>query len=392
VACAGDWPQFLGPQRDGTSPETGLLASWPAAGPLVVWRRQVGEGFAAPVVQGDRLILFHRIGDQEVVECLDTGSGKGRWKFAYATQYQDDFGKGNGPRATPVIADGRVFTLGADGWLHCVDLASGRKVWGRSVTRDYQVSRNFFGVGSSPLVEGKLLLVNVGGKGAGIVAFAADSGREVWKATSDGASYASPVAATMDGQRTAVFFTRQGIVLLDPASGAVRYTQRWRARNEASVNAATPVVVNDLAFFSASYETGAILLRVRRQGVQEVWKWDDILSSHYSNVVHHNGALYGFDGRQEAGARLRCVDLATGKVRWTRDGFGCGSSVLAEGRLIILTERGDLVLAEATPTAYREIARAHVLNSLPCRANLALADGRLYGRDGQNLVCWNLRK
>ncbi len=392
VALAADWPQFLGPDRDSRSPETGLRQSWPAQGLPVIWQREVGEGFSGPVVQGDRLIVFHRVGDNEVVECLEAGSGKPRWKFAYATRYQDDFGKGNGPRATPLIAGKRVFTFGADGWLHCLDLETGQKMWARSVAKDYQVPRNFFGVGSSPLLDGDLLLVNVGGKGAGIVAFAKDTGKEVWKATSDGASYASPVAATIDGRRYAVFFTREGIVLLDPADGTVRFNTRWRARNEASVNATSPVVVNDLVFFSASYETGAILLRLRHGQVETVWEGDESLSSHYSNIVHHNGYLYGFDGRQEAGARLRCVELTTGKVRWTREGFGCGGMVLAEGNLIVLTERGDLVLVEASAEGYREKARAHVLDDLPCRAQPALANGRLYGRDARKLLCWDLRR
>jgi outer membrane protein assembly factor BamB len=391
AATAADWPQFLGPRRDGVSPETGLVQSWTAKGPPRVWDFDVGEGYSAPAVKGDRLILFHRIGDREVVECLDSDTGKPRWKFAYATQYEDDFGKGNGPRATPLIAGNRVYALGADGWLHCLELETGKKVWARSIAQDYKVPRNFFGIGSSPVMEGELLLANVGGKGAGIVAFAGDSGREVWKATSDGASYASPVIATIDGQRQAIFFTREGIVLLDPSNGSTRFRMRWRARSEASVNATSPVVVNDLVFFSASYETGGILIRVRKEGVATVWQNDEALSSHYCNSVHHKGYLYGFDGRQEVGAYLRCVELATGKVMWTRKRFGCGAMVLADGNLIVLTERGDLVLVEATPTGYLEKARAHVMGNLPCRAHLALANGRLYGRDGAKLVCWDLR-
>jgi len=391
-AHATDWPQFLGPNRDGVSVETGLRQTWPAEGPPVVWQRQVGEGFSAPAVQGERLILFHRLGDREVVECLDAVTGKERWKFAYATQYEDDFGKGNGPRATPLIANNRVFTLGADGWLHCLDLQTGQKIWGRSIMADYQVPRNFFGVGSSPLLEGDLLLVNVGGKEAGIVAFAKDTGREVWRTTRDGASYASPIAATIDGQRHAIFFTREGIVLLDPARGTVRFQMRWRARGNASVNATSPLAIDDRLLFSASYETGAILLRVHKDSAQTLWKNDDVLSSHYSNIVHARGYLYGFEGRQERGAELRCVDLATGKVKWTREGFGCGAMILADGNLIVLNERGDLVLVKASPEGYHEQARAHVFDSLPCRAHLALANGLLYGRDGGKLVCWNLRK
>ncbi len=392
LSAGADWPQFLGPNRDGSSPEAGLRATLPKDGPPVVWRKEVGEGYSGPVIAGGRAILFQRVGAEEVVACLDAATGKERWAFRYPCAYQDDFGKGNGPRATPVIAGGRVYTHGADGRLHCLDLETGKKVWARSLLQEYQVPASFFGVGTSPLVEGKRVLVNVGGKQAGIVAFDADTGKELWRATDDGASYSSPIAATIDGQRYAVFLTRQGVVLLDPADGKVRYQKRWRARINASVNAATPLVVGDLAFFSSSYDTGALLLKVRKGGVEEVWSGDESMSNHYTTCVHRDGFLYGFHGRQEVGAILRCVELKTGKVRWSREGFGCGAMVLADGRLIILTERGDLVLADATPDAYRERARAHVLDALPCRAPIALADGRLYARDGARLVCWDLRK
>jgi outer membrane protein assembly factor BamB len=200
------------------------------------------------------------------------------------------------------------------------------------------------------------------------------------------------VAATIHGRRHGIFFTRQGVVLLDPKTGKVHYQKRWRARYNTSVNAATPLVVGDLVFVSACYETGALLLKVGKEKVEEVWSGDDEMSNHYATCVHHQGHLYGFHGRQEPGAALRCVELKTGKVKWTEARYGCGSLVLADGKLIVLTEKGDLVLIEPTPAAYREKARAHVFESLPCRAHIALADGRLYARDGERLVCWDLRK
>jgi outer membrane protein assembly factor BamB len=394
VASAADWPQFLGPNRDGVSAETGLLQSWPKDGPPVVWQKDVGEGYAGPVIAGDRLIQFHRVGDEEIVWCLDAATGKERWKYTYPTAYQDDLGKGNGPRATPTVAGGRVYTLGAEGVLTCVELADGKKVWSRRLVKEYQVPRSFFGVGTSPLVERNLVLVNVGGKekDAGIVAFHKDTGKEVWRATQDGASYSSPTVATIGGERYGIFFTRQGVVLLDPRTGNVRYQKRWRARINASVNAATPLVVGDMVFFSACYDTGALLLRVGKEKVEEVWSGDEQMSNHYGTCVVHKAHLYGFHGRQEEGATLRCVDLKTGKARWSKENSGCGSTVLANGNLIILTERGDLVLAEATPEAYREKARVHVFDAQPIRAQIALANGRLYARDGAKLVCWNLKK
>ncbi|HWG47606.1 MAG TPA: PQQ-binding-like beta-propeller repeat protein [Gemmataceae bacterium] len=390
-ASGADWPQFLGPQRNGASTETGLLQTWGDKGPPVLWQKDIGEGFSAPVVAGDRLILFHRVGDEEVVACLDAASGKELWKHTTPTKYEDPLGKGNGPRSTPVIADGRVYTLSPGGALQCLKLADGKAVWRRELLEDYTVPQSFFGVGTSPILEGKQILVNVGAKDAGIVAFDKDTGKEVWKATGDGASYSSPIAATIDGVRHVIFFTRQGIVSLNPATGDVRFSKRWRSRMNASVNAATPVVVGDQLFFTSCYDTGAILVRAKKDSLEELWSNDRSLSCHFGTPVVHDGCLYGFHGRQETGTEMRCVDLKTGRVRWSKEGFGCGSMILAEGNLIVLSEGGELVLVECKSDKYREKARAAVLTG-PCRASMALANGRLYARDNKKLVCWKMKK
>lgn len=389
---ADDWPQLLGPHRDGRSAEKGLARTWPRGGPKLVWQHDVGEGFSGPVIAGDKLILFHRVGDEEVVECLAAATGKSLWKHAYTTQYVDALNKGNGPRATPTIAEGKVVTLGAEGVLTCLDLDTGKKRWSRALLKDYRVPPSYFGVGTSPAVERGLVLVNVGGKGAGIVAFNVADGKEAWKATTDGASYSSPVVTTIGGTRRAVFFTRDGVVLLDPQTGKVLHRQRFRARIDASVNAATPLLIGELAFFSASYETGALLLKLRSDGANEVWQAEDVMSNHYDTSVHHAGHLYGIHGRQERRPSLRCVDLKTQKVRWDRDRFGCGTMVFADGLLFVMTEAGELVLVEATQQAYRELARARVFDAGPVRAQIALASGRLFARDGRKLACFDVRK
>lgn len=390
--CAADWPQLMGPGRDGQTKETDLIDSWPAKGPPVVWQRDVGEGYASPAIAGGQLILFHRVADDDVVECLEAASGKEQWKFRYPTRYDDAYGKGNGPRSTPVIAGGKVFTLGAGGQLHCLDFATGKKLWSRMLHEDYRVKPSFFGVGTTPIVEGKLLLINVGGEGAGLVALGVETGKEKWKATEHDASYSSPIAAKADGVRQAFFFTREGLAAVDPETGKVRSSKRWRSRINASVNAAMPVLLGeDHLFLSSSYGTGAVVLKVKKDGVKEVWKNDSSLSCHFSTPVVVGEQLYGFEGRQEEGASLRCIDWKTGKVRWTEPGYGCGSLIAAGKKLFVLSESGDLVLLAANPDKHVEKARANVLGS-PCRAHLALADGLLYGRDGRKLVCWKVKK
>jgi outer membrane protein assembly factor BamB len=395
--AADDWPQFLGPERNGVYSGPPLAATWPASGPRRVWQKQVGAGFAGPVVAANHLILFHRIGSEEIVESLDARTGSPRWRYAYATAYRDDFGFDEGPRATPVVAEGRVYTFGAEGKLTALDLASGRLLWTDDIKR-FGVRKGFFGAAGSPLVEGGRVIANIGGslggKEAGIVAFKADTGAILWTATNHESSYSSPVGATLDGKRVVVFLTRQGLVGLDPASGAIRFQRVWRSRSAASVNAATPLVVGDSIFISATYETGAGLFRVTGSDVTPVWSSDEVMSNHYATSVFHNGYLYGFHGRQEFNPSFRAVELKTGKVMWSMDRFHAGTVLLAGERLLIMRETGELVLAAANPREYRMLAQAQILPPT-VRSYPALADGFLYARNNDTgrdvLVCLDLR-
>jgi outer membrane protein assembly factor BamB len=390
IVSASDWPQFLGPTRNGAYPGADLAQSWPVSGPPVVWRRDVGEGFAAPVVAGGKLILFHRTGGKEIIECLDATTGAKVWSYDYPTTYRDDFGFDEGPRSAPAIADGAVYAFGAEGVLTALDFATGKKRWSIATHSQFGVRKGFFGAAGSPLMEGGRVLVHVGGPGAGIVAFDAKTGSVAWKATSDEASYSSPAIATIGGARHALFFTRAGLVDLDPANGQVRFTFPWRSRSSASVNAATPLVVGNLVFISASYGTGAVLLEVDGSQYRKVWSNDDSMSNHYSTCVHRDGFLYGFHGRQEEGQALRCVELRTGKVMWSIDGYGAGTVTLAGDRLLILRENGELVLAPAIPKEFRPGAHARILTGV-VRAYPAIADGSLYARSEKSLICVRLR-
>jgi len=214
----------------------------------------------------------------------------------------------------------------------------------------------------------------------------------IWEATNHEASYSSPITATFGGKRTALFFTRQGLVGLDPATGAVQFQRTWRSRSQASVNAASPVVVGDLIFVSATYETGAAVMRVEGNRLTDLWSSDESLSNHYATSVYYDGHLYGFHGRQEFGQALRAIDFRTGKVDWSVDQFKAGTMLLAGNRLVILRESGELVLAPATPDAFKPLARAQILTGV-VRAYPALADGFLYARNaGDTLVCVDLRR
>jgi outer membrane protein assembly factor BamB len=387
---AADWPQFLGPSRNGIYVGAPLNEKWPSSGPRVIWKKEIGQGLSGPVVTGKRLILFHRVGDSEIVESLDALTGAPQWRHAYPTSYRDDFGFDEGPRAVPVVADGIVYTYGAEGKLYAIDITAGKPLWNVDAMRQFEVDKGFFGAAGSPLVEGGKVIANIGGRKGGIVAFDAKTGKVVWTATTDAASYSSGIGVTLLGRRYALFLTRAGLVGLDPVNGQVRFQRPWRARQAASVNAATPVVAGNTIFVSAEYGPGAGALQFDGTKLVDLWTSDDVLSNHYATSVFHEGTLYGFHGRQEFGPVFRAVDLQSGKVLWSTGRFGAGSVTLAGNRLVIMRESGELILAAASPKSFQQIAAAQILTAT-VRAYPALADGVLYVRNDNTLIAVDLR-
>ncbi len=441
-----DWPGFLGPDGTGVSREQGLLANWPPDGPPLVWSRKIGTGYSAPSVRGNRLVLHHRQGDEEVVECLRADTGEPVWKHAYASSFRDPYGYNNGPRCSPLLADELCFTFGAEGQLACLNLATGAVVWTRDTQTDFRVPEAFFGVGSTPILQGDKLIVLVGGQpDSGVVAFDARTGKTLWEAvgrqTWDGAetgwendpryewtgdemlaSYSSPIAATFHGVRHVLCLMRQGLVSLDPQTGNVRFSYWFRSRTHESVNAARPVVVDDTILLSAAYRVGAARLQVQPDGssVDELWVNPTNLLTHWSTAVYHDGYYYGFSGRHENEGSLRCIDARNGDVAWETSGFtgsvedlqrgtdgeivdrrtgqsipwpfyGRGSAILADGKFIVLGERGTLALVEADPFEWTEISRCAAPEiGYPAWAAPVLSRGRLYLRDEDSIVCLDL--
>jgi hypothetical protein len=231
----------------------------------------------------------------------------------------------------------------------------------------------------------------VGGSGgAGVVAFDAETGGVVWQATDHPAGYSAAVGATINGERHILAFTRTGLADIEPGTGRLRLEYRWRSRSNASVNAALPLVSGNLVFLSASYGTGAVLLRLTGKGSEKVWSSDEVMSNHYATSVLKDGYLYGYHGRQEMGPSLRCVELLTGKVMWSVDQFRAGTVTLAGSQLLLVRENGEIVLAPASPDGFKPTSRASVLGKT-IRAYPALAGGWLYVRNESNLVCIDLR-
>ena len=387
---AQDWPQFFGPERNGVYHGSRLAQDWDGDGPPVLWQREVGEGFSGPVIADGILILFHRVSNREIVEAFDPMTGESLWRYDYPTTYRDDFGFDEGPRAVPVIVDGVVYTFGAQGQLHAVYLETGDLIWSRDTKAQFNVPKAFFGTGGSPLIEDGRVIANIGGPNAGIVAFDAQTGDVLWTSTDDEASYSSPIGATVGGQRYAIFHTRTGLVAVDPETGEVGFERFWRSRSASSVNAASPIVIDDQIFISAEYGPGAGVLEWDGSELIELWSSNDVLSTHYATSIYYDGYLYGYHGRQEFGPSLRAVEFETGQVAWNIDQFRGGSITLAGDQLLLVREGGELILADASPDDFSVIARAQVLPAT-IRAYPALSDGILYLRNENTFVALDLR-
>ncbi len=390
----GDWPQILGPNRNGEAIDEAKIPKWPSAGPERNWSYPVGQGYAGPAVVGNQVIVFHRVGDAERIESLDAASGESKWKADFSANYRGGVNPDLGPRCVPLIHGERVFAYGAAGGIYCVNLSDGKKLWTRAAYQDFDGQEGYFGAGSSPIVAAGKLIVNVGGKRAGLVAFDLATGKTDWQATDEGASYSSPTSATIEGQLRVIFVTRLNVVAIDPGNGEVCFRFPFGSRGP-TVNGATPLVIGDRLFVSASYGVGANWSRITDNSANEIWANDEVMSSQYSTCVHREGFLYGTHGREDfQNGVLRCVEAATGEVKWTEQGFGVAHTTLVGSDLLILGIDGTLRLVEATPDAYRELAVAKVSSNIT-RPLPALSNGRFYFRDnagqGGTLTCLQLR-
>lgn len=392
AAAAGDWPQILGPSRSGVAAADEKLADrWPAAGPPVRWRREVGSGYAGVAVAGDRLVLFHRREDRELVAALDAASGRTLWEAGHATTFRPQVGGGDGPLCTPVIHAGRVITFGAQGVLSSHDLATGAERWSRRTHREFAAAEGYFGAGGTPVIAAGNVIVNVGGRGdAGLVAFDLDTGGTKWQGTAEGASYSAAVAVAVDGAPHVLMVTRLSCLLVDAASGAVRWRFPFGQRGP-TVNAATPVVIGgDRLFVTSAYGVGCVCAAFDREAARPVWQGAGPLASQYCTPLLVGEHLYGIDGRDDVPpADLVCVAAATGKEAWRERNFGYGTLVAADGKLLAAKADGELVLIRATPTGVETLGRCRPLAGT-LRALPALAAGRLYLRDEATLMSLDL--
>jgi outer membrane protein assembly factor BamB len=414
-----DWPCFLGPTGDSVSSEKGILSPWPKQGLRIVWQKETGTGYSMPVISRGRLFLFDRHGDRARLTCLKSETGDFLWKFEYPTDYKDKYSYNNGPRCSPVVDGDRVYIHGVEGMLHCLRVTDGKPLWQVDTKVDFGIVQNFFGVGSTPVVEGELLTVQVGGSpkgseeedfaklkgnGSGVVAFDKHTGKVRYRITDELASYASPVLATINGRRWCFVLARGGLIGFNPANGKVDFHFPWRAPDFESVNASNPVVVGDKVFISETYGPGAALLQVRPGGCKVLWSDADktprnkSMQCHWMTPIHVDGYLYGSSGRHEYNAELRCIELATGKVMWSQRRLLRTSLLLVDGHIICLTEAGDVLLLKVNAKKLQVVSILQLtkagtdepLLEEPCWAAPILAHGLLYLRGKDRLVCLEL--
>ena len=400
---ASDWPQYRGPNHDGTSPEK-ILMQWPTNGPREVWKQPMHAGFSTITVGGGKAFtLVEREVDganQEVCVALDPNTGSELWAVPLGIAKYDGGGSsgtadnkgGDGPRSSASYDSGKVYVYSSRMVLSCLNAADGKEIWSSDLIKEHGGRNIMWESAASPLVEDGLVYVECGGPGESLIAFSQDDGKVVWKGQDDGLTQNTPVAATILGARQIIFFTQEGLVAVTPKTGEVLWRLPFAAKKPAG---ASPVVSGDIVYCSVTYNLGSRACKITKEDgkfkATELWfKPGNSLANHWSTPVTLGGYVYGiFDQAKFGTAPLKCVDIATGEVKWSQGGFGMGGVTLVDGHVLVLSDAGDLVLVKATPEAYTEVSRAHVLSG-KCWNCVSISNGRIYARSTKEGVCLDL--
>jgi outer membrane protein assembly factor BamB len=392
---AADWPQFLGPNRNGISSESGLIDGWPDGGVKEVWRAEGGVGMSGLAIQSGRVVtLVQRDGQQWLIS-LASKTGQPQWKTALAPDYEDR--QGDGPRATPTIVGEVVFAFTGEGMLAAANVADGKIRWSQNVVKQLGGKVADYGMASSPLVVADLVIVTAGAPKACVAAYRAATGELAWTAGEDATGYSSPALLRVGGRLQLVVFTGSSALGIEPKDGTVLW--RYPYETDYDCNIATPVAVDGDVLISSGENHGSVLLKLVPAGqkfdVLEVWKSEgprSALRSEWQTPIVLDGKVYGLDNIGSAGpvTHLTCLDAATGKPLWQQARFGKSNLIAADGKLIFSTMTGELIVARADPARYEEIGRQTILG--PTRQAPALADGLIYLRDDKHIVCLDLRR
>jgi outer membrane protein assembly factor BamB len=397
---AGEWPQFRGPTHDGVCSEK-ISTVWPSEGLKAIWKVPVTDGFSSFALGGGSAYTCE-VKDvegarQEVCIALDCKTGKELWSTALGIAKYDGGGEngapgnsgGDGPRSTPSYSDGRVYAYSTRMLLKCLDAKTGNVIWSHDVIKDNAGRNIHWGNAASPLIDGGLIFLAGGGPGEALMALDKKDGNVKWKTADDGMTHSTPVIATILGQRQVIFFTQTGLVALKPENGSELWRFPFKFKGAIGIS---PVVAGDVVYCSEAYGIGSAACKIAKTGevfsATQIWfEPANVLNSHWSTPVQTGGYLYGLFGQAKyAAAPLQCVEIATGKAVWSQSGFGPGGCVLIDGHILVLSDAGDLVLVEASPKAYKETARSHILAG-KCWNGVAIENGLLYARSTKEATC-----
>ena len=414
-----DWPRFLGRQIDGIV--RGKLShiiprDFSGDGLRLLWQVDVQEGYAMGVVSANRYFHFDKIDDSARLRSLDALTGKLIWEYKYPSSYRDLYGYDSGPRSSPLVDGERVYVFGVEGKLICLNKDSGDHLWTVDTAETFGVIQNFFGVSSNPVIHENKIIVMVGGSpkesaeiprgqldrvkpnNSAIVAFDKMTGDVVYQTGDDLASYCSLTWMGNGPGKTLIAWCRAAVHGIDPGDGRVKFTFPWRAKKLESVNAMTPVVDGDHFLISECYELGSALVKVENEQCRLLWsdrgRRKKSLAAHWGTPVLRDGYLYGCSGRHTATADLRCVELSTGDIKWVRRGFGRCSVLLLGESLVVLGEKGELALVEASPQEFKLVSQREANSSFDmvpnCWAAPIAVGNRLYVRDGEKVGCFEI--
>ncbi len=378
VDTSAPWPSFAGPSQDGVYRQGPIRLDWPAKGLAELWRRPVGGGYASMTVAQGRVFTIEQRRDQEVAVAYDLKTGRELWANSWKAFFQESMG-GDGPRATPSWADGRVYALGAEGELRCLDALTGKSLWRTNVLTDSGAANLQWGMAASPMVVDGMVIVM---PGKGVTAYDAKSGARLWSALEDRAAYTTPMLATLDGQRQMVAVTADRVLGLTLDGKKVLWSHPWKT--DYDVNSALPLVVDgNHLILTAGYGHGSALLEISGGGAREMWQ-SKAMKCKFNNAVLHQGVVYGIDD-----GILAAMDAQTGQRKWKGGRYGFGQLLLAGDHLVVLSETGDVVLVKASPDTHVELAKFEAIEGKTWNVP-AMADGLLLVRNGAWMACYRI--
>jgi len=385
-AMAADWPHFLGPNSNGTSPETGINKAWNDKKPAQLWTVKMSDnGFAGPSVADGKVFIIDHIGDNDVIRAIDLITGKQVWETPYAEPGPPD--QGNFARSTPTYDNGKLYTLSRLGLLNCYNAKDGKNLWSRNIATDFKGQKPKWHYSMSPIVDGNNLIVIPGGANACVAALNKESGATIWQGGgSDAPGYATPAIATIAGKKQYLVMTIAGLIGVDPADGKLLWSFPWKTRMD--VNAAMPVMVGeDTIFITSGYGHGCTVAKIADGKAEKVWENKEI-QSHFSTPVFFDGNIYGTTDPGD----LVCLDPKTGKALWRQPGFEKGGIIVVDGTIIAMNGKdGDAIMVELKPDAYKELGRFKPIGGQSWTAPI-IADGKLIIRNkATTLGCFDLK-